>query len=442
MQVVLTFQNMAPRVFELPGLSVSGVDPDTEFAKFDLQLTLAEQFDESGAAAGLAAKFTYATDLFDESTVASMASRLVRVLEAVADNSGVVVGDIELLAPSERADVLGEWAVPGVNVNADATLAAMFESQVRDTPDAIAVVFEGRRLTYSELDSLANRLARKLVEFGVGPESLVAVLLPRSVELVVALLAVVKAGGGYLPVDPSYPAERIAYTLADARPLVVLGSADVAIDIEVPVLDVTSEDLSSYDAAALTDADRCGRLRADDVAYVIYTSGSTGRPKGVAVTHRNVVELFANSQPNFEFDSSDVWTLFHSYAFDFSVWELWGPLLYGGTVVVVDYLTSRSPEQFRELVVREKVTVLNQTPSAFYQFAEADRAVGDSAGSLSLKHVIFGGEVLDLSQLTRWYDRHGDSSPRLVNMYGITETTVHVSSWAWMRRWSVERRPP
>nr|WP_321999901.1 non-ribosomal peptide synthetase [Rhodococcus qingshengii] len=426
-QVVLTFQNMAPRVFELPGLSVSGVDPDTEFAKFDLQLTLAEQFDESGAAAGLAAKFTYATDLFDESTVASMASRLVRVLEAVADNSGVVVGDIELLAPSERADVLGEWAVPGVNVNADATLAAMFESQVRDTPDAIAVVFEGRRLTYSELDSLANRLARKLVEFGVGPESLVAVLLPRSVELVVALLAVVKAGGGYLPVDPSYPAERIAYTLADARPLVVLGSADVAIDIEVPVLDVTSEDLSSYDAAALTDADRCGRLRADDVAYVIYTSGSTGRPKGVAVTHRNVVELFANSQPNFEFDSSDVWTLFHSYAFDFSVWELWGPLLYGGTVVVVDYLTSRSPEQFRELVVREKVTVLNQTPSAFYQFAEADRAVGDSAGSLSLKHVIFGGEALDLSQLTRWYDRHGDSSPRLVNMYGITETTVHVS---------------
>ena len=177
--------------------------------------------------------------------------------------------------------------------------------------------------------------------------------------------------------------------------------------------------------AALTDADRCGRLRADDVAYVIYTSGSTGRPKGVAVTHRNVVELFANSQPNFEFDSSDVWTLFHSYAFDFSVWELWGPLLYGGTVVVVDYLTSRSPEQFRELVVREKVTVLNQTPSAFYQFAEADRAVGDSAGSLSLKHVIFGGEALDLSQLTRWYDRHGDSSPRLVNMYGITETTVH-----------------
>ncbi len=131
---------------------------------------------------------------------------------------------------------------------------------------------------------------------------------------------------------------------------------------------------------------------------MIYTSGSTGKPKGVAVSHRNVVELFANAQPRFGFDGSDVWTLFHSYAFDFSVWELWGgPLLYGGTVVVVDYLTSRSPEQFRELVVRERVTVLNQTPSAFYQFAEADRMAGDSAGSLSLRHVIFGGEALDLS---------------------------------------------
>ncbi|MGC0365274.1 amino acid adenylation domain-containing protein [Rhodococcus sp. 27YEA15] len=426
-QVVLTFQNMAPHIFELPELSVSGVDSDVEFAKFDVQLTMAEQFDESGAAAGFAAKITYATDLFDESTVASMALRFVRVLEAAADNARVVVGDIEMLEPSERADVLGSWSVPGVNVDGSETLASMFASQVRDSPDAIAVVFEGTRLTYREVDSSANRLARKLVELGVGPESLVAVVLPRSVELVVALLAVVKAGGGYLPVDPSYPSERIAFTLADARPVVVLGSADLAFGTEVPVVDVISEDFSGYGASALTDTDRRGQLQADNVAYVIYTSGSTGRPKGVAVTHRNVVELFANARPNFAFDSSDVWTLFHSYAFDFSVWELWGPLLYGGTVVVVDYLTSRSPEQFRELVAREKVTVLNQTPSAFYQFAEADRAVGDSAGALSLKHVIFGGEALDLSQLTRWYDRHDDSSPRLVNMYGITETTVHVS---------------
>ena len=426
-QVVLTFQNMPANNFEFPGLAVSAVDTDAVFAKFDLQMTVIEKYDDAGMPAGMAATFTYATDLFDESTVASMASRLIRVLNDAVSSPAVVVGDIELLTAAERSEVLVSWQRPGVIVDGDSTLVSLFDARVRTASESTAVVFGDDRLSFGELDRAANRLARRLIELGVGPESIVAVLMPRSVELVVALLAVLKAGGGYLPVDPTYPPERIAFTLADAAPDCVIRGAGVGVDVQVPVVDIAEEDLSRFDAMTVTDNARRGRLRSDDVAYVIYTSGSTGRPKGVAVTHRNVVELFANSQPNFEFDSSDVWTLFHSYAFDFSVWELWGPLLYGGTVVVVDYLTSRSPEQFRELVVREKVTVLNQTPSAFYQFAEADRAVGDSAGSLSLKHVIFGGEALDLSQLTRWYDRHGDSSPRLVNMYGITETTVHVS---------------
>ncbi|PBI84412.1 Dimodular nonribosomal peptide synthase [Rhodococcus erythropolis] len=426
-QVVLTFQNMPANNFEFPGLAVSAVDTDAVFAKFDLQMTVIEKYDDAGMPAGMAATFTYATDLFDESTVASMASRLIRVLNDAVSYPAVVVGDIELLTAAERSEVLVSWQRPGAIVDGDSTLVSLFDARVRTASESTAVVFGDDRLSFGELDRAANRLARRLIELGVGPESIVAVLMPRSVELVVALLAVLKAGGGYLPVDPTYPPERIAFTLADAAPTCVIRGAGVGVDVQEPVVDIAEEDLSRFDAMTVTDNDRRGRLRSDDVAYVIYTSGSTGRPKGVAVTHRNVVELFANSQPNFEFDSSDVWTLFHSYAFDFSVWELWGPLLYGGTVVVVDYLTSRSPEQFRELVVREKVTVLNQTPSAFYQFAEADRAVGDSAGSLSLKHVIFGGEALDLSQLTRWYDRHGDSSPRLVNMYGITETTVHVS---------------
>ena len=197
----------------------------------------------------------------------------------------------------------------------------------------------------STLDAAANRLARKLIESGVGPESLVVVLLPRSVDLVVSLLAVLKAGGAYLPIDPSYPAERIAFTLDAARPVCVLGGAEL--DLDIPVFDVVSMDVSKYDGSSITDHDRVAPLRDSNSAYVIYTSGSTGRPKGVAVSHRNVVELFANSQSRFEFDDSDVWTLFHSYAFDFSVWELWGRCHLVARLWWSISLTSRSPEQFR-----------------------------------------------------------------------------------------------
>ncbi|MFT0662157.1 amino acid adenylation domain-containing protein, partial [Rhodococcus erythropolis] len=425
-QVMLVFQNMEQSVLELGDLTVAGVDAGSVAAKFDLQLTVIEQFDDAGAAAGMAATFTYATDLFDESTVASFAERFGRILTATAVDSSVCVGDVELLDPVERSLVLEGWNDQvRVKSEVETTLVSMFDAQVLARGMSTAVVFEDRRVSYVDLDAAANRLARKLIESGVGPESLVAVLLPRSVDLVVSLLAVLKAGGAYLPIDPSYPAERIAFTLDAARPVCVLGGTEL--DLDTPVFDVASMDVSKYDGSSLTDHDRVAPLRDSNSAYVIYTSGSTGRPKGVAVSHRNVVELFANSQSRFEFDDSDVWTLFHSYAFDFSVWELWGALSFGGTVVVVDFLTSRSPEQFRELVARERVTVLNQTPSAFYQFAEADRVAGQAATPLSLRYVIFGGEALDFAQLERWFERHDDRSPRLVNMYGITETTVHVS---------------
>ena len=192
------------------------------------------------------------------------------------------------------------------------------------------------------------------------------------------------------------------------------------------MLELDTLDLTAVSASRMTDADRRAPLRPSNVAYVIYTSGSTGRPKGVVVPHRNVVKLFDNTAALFGFDDSDVWTMFHSYAFDFSVWELWGPLLQGGVLVVVDYETSRSPEQFVELLRNERVTVLNQTPSAFYQLAEADRRAS-TGERLALRYIIFGGEALELRRLTDWYVRHGDTAPTLVNMYGITETTVHVS---------------
>ncbi|MBF6171510.1 non-ribosomal peptide synthetase [Nocardia blacklockiae] len=427
-QVMLTFQNLAPAQLELPELAVSGVDLAVPLAKFDLQLAIAERIDEHNVPQGMSASFTYATDLFDEATVQDFADRFRRILNAVAADAAAVVGDIDVLAPGERELVLREWNSTGAQVP-PVTLVDLLAAQARRRPDAVAIRYGDTTLSFGELQRRANRVARALIAQGVGPESLVAVAVPRTEELPVALLGVLVAGAGYLPIDVTYPAQRLEFMLSDAAPACVLTTAEQRDALPATAAGVLLlEDTAGHSDAPVTDADRVEPLRPRNLAYVIYTSGSTGVPKGVGVSHRNVLELFANTQLLFEFDETDVWTLFHSFAFDFSVWELWCALANGGAVVVVDYLTSRSPELFRELLIREQVTVLNQTPSAFYQLAEADRAAhagGD--GKLALRYVVFGGEALDLRQLSRWYERHASDAPQLVNMYGITETTVHVS---------------
>ncbi|HEU4881180.1 MAG TPA: amino acid adenylation domain-containing protein, partial [Longimicrobium sp.] len=399
--------------------STEEAEPDFVFAKFDLTLAL------MATRRGLLGGLNYSTDLFESGTVERMLGHLSRVLEQVAADADVRLSELELLGEAEREQVLEAWNRTEAEYPADRCIHQMFEAQAERTPGAVAVRFEEASLTYAELNARANRLAHHLRRHGVGPEVRVGLCLERSLEMVVGILAVLKAGGAYVPLDPAYPADRLAFTLSDAGvPVVLIRESVRAALPAVDGVEIISLDAVSGQLAAESAENPESGATAETLAYVIYTSGSTGTPKGALIEHRNVARLFSATDAWFGFGPSDVWTLFHSYAFDFSVWELWGALLYGGCVVVVPFDVSRDPEAFHALVQREGVTVLSQTPSAFRQFIRVD---GERGGELALRNVIFGGEALEPASLREWVERRGADTPRLVNMYGITETTVHVT---------------
>ncbi|AOD24505.1 non-ribosomal peptide synthetase [Rhodococcus sp. p52] len=439
-QVVLEYGNTERAHLVLPELEVDALDPELPVAKFDLQLTLQDPDPTgTGESDGMPAAFTYATDLFDPDTVASFAQRLVRLLDAVTADPHRPIGDVDLLTDDERptapaplrpatASVLGS-ASASVLGSASASLLDLYARGAGLDPAAIAVTAPDGTLRYDELTDRVQRLARLLVEHGAGPDRLVAVALPRGTDLIVALLAVLHSGAAYLPIDVAFPPDRLPYMFDDAAPVCLLTTADHATALPPhtpPIVDLHDPAVRTRLDEMPSGGDGLPRVHPEAAAYVIYTSGSTGRPKGVMVPHRTVVTLLTDTTEMFGFDASDVWTLFHSYAFDFSVWELWGALAHGGRLVVVDYHTARNPQEFLALLRRERVTVLNQTPTAFYQLIDADRAAGTDLPAL--RRVIFGGEALDFGQLDRWYRRHDDTAPTLVNMYGITETTVHVTA--------------
>ncbi|MEU3708482.1 non-ribosomal peptide synthetase [Streptomyces catenulae] len=344
-----------------------------------------------------------------------------RTLAALLTRPDTPVGD---LTPEKT---------PALERIAPTTLGALFDAAAQRDPAATAVTrcaLDGTTgsLTYGELARQKDELAAGLRAAGVRPGQRVAVAVPRSLEQVVALLAVVTAGGAYVPLDLAYPDERLEYILADAAPQAVFVAPDQRARFTALL------ERAGVTARVLVQGDELPQGTADpaadgadwhDPAYVIYTSGSTGRPKGVVVPHSAVVTLLTRTRPDMGFGPDDVWVQFHSYSFDFAVWELWGALVHGGELLVPDYALTRSPVDFHRLVRERGVTVLNQTPSAFYQFTEADRLAG--APLPALRRVIFGGEALDPGRLRGWVERHGVSAPELVNMYGITETTVHVT---------------
>ncbi|MGW1543288.1 non-ribosomal peptide synthase/polyketide synthase [Streptomyces sp. NPDC002309] len=412
-QIMLGLQNNTSPTLDLPGLDAAPLPSGAQPAKFDLDIQLQETFAPQGRPNGLAGVITYATDLFDHTTVVTLIERLVRFLDAVADDTGRPVTGIDLLSPAERHQVLTEWNDTAHEVPAS-TLPELFRAQVARTPDATAVVFEDSEVSYADLDARANRLARLLLTHGAGPERLVALALPRSTDLIVALLAVLKTGGAYLPIDPEHPADRIAYLLSDARPALLVTTEALRPEGDVPqlVLDDphTAGVLAGLPAGDLDDAERQGVLLPAHPAYVIYTSGSTGRPKGVTVTHRGVVNYIARTWHAYPHLGGS--TLLHaSIAFDLGVTALYGALTSGGRLHIATW-----DETLPATLAGHEITFLKATPShlAFLQTLPGNWA---PTGQLML-----GGEPLRAAQLQQWHRDHPDVP--VVNHYGPTETTV------------------
>lgn len=419
-QVLFGLHHAAGHAQRLKGIDIEPVAIQDHWVRFDLEMHVFESEQQTEM------YWMYNRDLFDRWRIVRMANQYGRLLEQIANVPDRPVGALDLLDSAERQQVLVEWNERKTFAGGE-LLHQLFMEKAERTPQALALTFEHQSWTYAELNRRTNQLAHYLLKQGVGPEVRVGICLERSLEMVLAILGVLKAGGVYLPLDPHSPAERLSYIIKDAETGIVLTSSEMEAhlppdSVKLVFLDRDWDQIGTEDQTA--PASSATPLNA---AYVIYTSGSTGKPKGVVVTHQNVVRLVTSTQHWFHFSNSDVWTLFHSYAFDFSVWEIWGALLYGGRLVIVPYWVTRSPDSFYDLVKTEKVTVLNQTPSAFRQLSDLEHSAVLSGEDLALRLVIFGGEALEMSSLRSWFARHGDARPQLINMYGITETTVHVT---------------
>jgi amino acid adenylation domain-containing protein len=363
--------------------------------------------------------FSYNAQLLDPFYVTQISEHFDQLLGQLMAAPQASMDDWRLLTP-ERLNGLRQWEGGFVGYPRELTLTELFHRQVIAHPDNIAVCCDSERLTYRELDRRSWRLAAELHRRGVGADVLVPVCTDRSADMIVAALGVLKAGGAYVPIDPGYPEDRIRFIIGDTQAVVAVAD------------DAGSERLRQA-AGTITVVNTCADLPDQQItlagpqphhlAYIIYTSGSSGQPKGVLITHANVVRLFVNDQPLFDFSSGDVWTLFHSFCFDFSVWEMYGALLFGGRLVIVPREVARDTPRFAQLLLDEQVSILSQTPSAFYGLQE--HLAAEHWPELRVRQIIFGGEALNPARIKDFHQAYAHC--QLINMYGITETTVHVT---------------
>lgn len=420
-QVVFGLQPSLLQSPVLPGLEVSRIELDNGGSKFDWSMLVTE------TPRGPRIRCEYSTDLFERPTMANRLEHFTTLLQAIVAQPAQALSRLPLLTEPERCRLLARGNSLTTGRSGETCVHDWFTRQADSAPEAAALICGASTFNYRDLNSRANRLAHFLKSLGVGPEVPVALYLERSPEMIMAILGVLKAGGAYVPVDPSCPRERLEFILTDSGARLLLTQESLRGTILAPAsVRTICLDWGDLNLASQPVTNPTSEVGPANAAYIIYTSGSTGRPKGVVVTHQNVVRLFTQTERWFGFGAADVWTLFHSCAFDFSVWEIWGALLYGGRLVIVPYLVSRSPSEFYHLIAREGVTVLNQTPSAFRQLISVEQTI-QANPPLRLRYVICGGEALELQSLKPWFERHPAGHPQVVNMYGITETTVHVT---------------
>jgi amino acid adenylation domain-containing protein/thioester reductase-like protein/non-ribosomal peptide synthase protein (TIGR01720 family) len=429
-QVVLAWQNFVRQDgigegLALGDLQVTPLTADTHTARVDLTFSLAERWTQAGEPAGITGEVEFRTDVFDPASIEALIQRLQRVVAAMTTAPMQRLSSLDVLDTGERArlDGWGNSAVLTEPTPAAVSIPALISAQVQRAPEAVALTADGRSMTYRELDEAANRLAHLLVDQGAGPGERVALLLTRSAEAIVAIFAVLKSGAAYVPIDPAHPTARMQFMLADAAPIAAITTGALADRLDgcaLLVIDINDPSIDTQPATPLPTP------AADDIAYLIYTSGTTGVPKGVAVPNQNVSWLLGSLDDDLDLSPGQVWTQSHSLAFDFSVWEIFGALSSGGRLLVVSDAVVRSPEDFHALLATEQVSVLSQTPSAFYALQAADALQRERGQQLKLQTVVFGGEALEPQRLDTWLDRH-PGWPRMINMYGITETTVHAS---------------
>jgi amino acid adenylation domain-containing protein len=397
---------------EMPRLQLEKLNIPSGTAKYDLTFTFIPEGDK------LQLELEYNTGLFSGDTAAQIAIHLQRVFEQVKHDPAVTLKNISLLDDAEKKLLSSKADQTHVGYDRHATINSLFHEAVIRFPDRTAVQYGALALTYRELDQRSGQLAYLLVNrYKVAPEELVVLHFERSEWMLIGILAVLKAGAAYVPVDPAYPQARINYITGDSGSKLILSDASAVTTIQdITVVDITTLE---YTADTLEVP-----VQANNLAYVIYTSGTTGNPKGVLIEHGNVTRLLFNENDLFDFNYEDRWTLFHSYCFDFSVWEMYGALLKGGTVVIVPKEVAQDSIAFYDFLEKEKITVLNQTPTAFRSLVHNNHR-HFSHHQLAVRYLIFGGEAL-MPEILREWQQHFPAC-RNINMYGITETTVHVT---------------
>ncbi|KAF9993662.1 hypothetical protein BGZ79_001642 [Entomortierella chlamydospora] len=415
-QVMFAWQNNEEGEIQLPGMTLKPVEMNYDIVKFDLDLALTESNGE------IVGGLSYSTALFDHSTIERHVGYLQTMLQAMANDAIQSIDAVDILSSSERELLLQTWNTIDLPSPDYPCIHQYFESQVTQSPDAIALVHEDQSMTYSELNARTNVLAHHLISLGVGPETLVAICVERSLALVVGILAILKSGGAYVPLDPVYASGRLCDIISDASPSILLADklgCDAIGESIVSSLTVIDPNVRMEGSIENPEV---ASLASHNLAHVIYTSGSTGKPKGVMVEHAQVTRLFDATVDWYHFSKNDTWMMSHSCGFDVSVWELWGALRYGGKLVIPSHSVIQSPEDLYRLICKEGVTILDNTPSAFKPLV---RHLAEVEHRDQLRYIVMVGEALEPVNLKPWYAMRPENSPQIVNKYGPTETTVY-----------------